>query len=86
MVWADADGDGAFDNGETVLRYSRGNRNLNVAVAPAGTISFDARGRRRGANNQVLTLRPADCGGQPLLRTLTINASGQVQTARGDCL
>ena len=83
IVWADTDSDGSFDNGETVLRYSRGNGKL-TANGPAA-VSFDARGRRRAVADQSLTLEPDECGSQPLRRTLTINASGQVKTARGDC-
>jgi len=84
LVWADANADGAFNNGETVLRYSRGNGKLTVGSEDA-LVAFDARGRRRAPAEQTLTLQPAECGGQPLLRTLTINASGQVQTVRGEC-
>lgn len=84
MVWADANGNGAFDGGDTVLRYSRGNSRL-AATGPGAVVAFDARGRRRSAADQTFTLRPAECGGQPLQRTLTINASGQVRTTKGSC-
>lgn len=83
LVWADADADGILDAGEAVLRYSRGNANL-TADGPAA-IAFDARGRRRAAASQSVTLVPSECGGQPLQRTLTINASGQVKAARESC-
>ena len=84
LVWADADADGAFDAGETVLRYSRGDARL-AATGPGAVIAFDSRGRRRAAADQALTLKPSECGGQPLQRTLTINAAGQVRTAKGSC-
>lgn len=84
LVWADADADGTLDAGETVLRYSRGDARL-VAAGPGTVIAFDARGRRRAAAAQTLTLRPAECGGQPLQRTLTISAAGQVRVAKGSC-
>ena len=85
MVFADTNANGSFDAGDTVLKFSRGSDKLSAALAPAGVIAFDARGRRRAAGDQVLTLKPSECGGQPLQRTLTINASGQVRTAKGDC-
>ena len=84
LVWADANGNSALDAGETVLRYSRGNPKLTVNNT-GGTVAFDSRGRRRAAGNQTLTLRPDECASQPLQRTLTINASGQVTTVKGAC-
>lgn len=84
LVWADADADGTFDAGEAVLRYSRGDARL-VASGPDAAIAFDSRGRLRAAAAQALTLEPAECGGQPLKRTLTVSAAGQVRTAKGSC-
>ena len=84
LVWADANGNSALDAGETVLRYSQGNPRLTVNNS-GGTVAFDPRGRRRAAGNQTLTLRPDECGSQPLQRTLTVNASGQVTTIKGAC-
>ncbi|KAF1686196.1 pre-pilin like leader sequence [Pseudoxanthomonas broegbernensis] len=84
LVWADANGNGSLDSGETVLRYSQGRPQVS-ATGAAGTITFDSRGRRRAAADQTLSLRPTDCGGQPMLRTLTVNAAGQVRTAKGAC-
>jgi type IV fimbrial biogenesis protein FimT len=84
LVWADTNADGTLDAGEAVLRYSRGNGRL-TANGPNEAIAFDARGRRRAAADQALTLRPSDCGGHELQRTLTINAAGQVRTVKGAC-
>lgn len=84
LVWADANGNSALDAGETVLRYSQGNPRLTVNNSDA-TVAFDPRGRSRAAGNQTLTLRPDECGSQPLQRTLTVNASGQVTTVKGAC-
>ena len=84
LVWGDANGNGALDAGEDVLRYSRGNESL-AANGPSVAVAFDSRGRRRATANQVLSLQPADCGGQPLRRTMTINASGQVRVVKGTC-
>lgn len=84
LVWADANGNGALDGGETVLKYSRGDARLG-ATGPGAVVAFDSRGRRRAGADQTLTLKPSECGGQPLQRTLTINAAGQVRTAKGSC-
>lgn len=84
MVFSDSDGDGVFSSGETVLRYTAFNSALTV-TGPAAPIAFDGRGRRRAGANQIVTLRPVNCGGQPLQSTLTINASGQVTTVKGAC-
>lgn len=84
LVWADTNGNSALDAGEAVLRYSQGSPRLAVSNS-GGTVAFDARGRRRAAGDQTLTLRPDECADQPLQRTLTINASGQVTTVKGTC-
>ena len=85
LVWADVNGNGALDAAEAVLRYSQLSPRLQGAGPGGGVVAFDARGRRQAAANQAVTLRPDECGGQPMQRTLTINASGQVTTVRGDC-
>ena len=84
LVWADTNGNGALNAGEAVLRYSQARSKLTVGNT-GGTVAFDARGRRLAAVNQSLTLRPDECGGQPLQSTLAINASGQVTLAKGAC-
>ncbi len=84
MAFSDSNGDNAFSNGETVLRFSAVNTAMAV-TGPATLIGFDSRGRRRANGNQVVTLQPSQCGGQKLRSTMTINASGQVTTVKGDC-
>lgn len=84
LVWADANGNSALDIGEVVLRYSQGNPGLAVSNS-GGTVVFDPRGRRRSAGGQTLALRPSECSSQPLQRTLTVNASGQVTAVKGAC-
>ncbi|MGH8037146.1 MAG: GspH/FimT family pseudopilin [Stenotrophomonas sp.] len=84
MTFSDTNGDGAFSAGEPVLRYTAFNSALTV-TGPAAPIAFDARGRRRAGADQVVTLRPTKCGSQPLLSTMTVNASGQVTTVKGAC-
>ncbi|MEQ7894505.1 GspH/FimT family pseudopilin [Xanthomonas arboricola] len=86
MAWSDTNGNGSYDSGETVLRYSLGNPRLVVQGPTTGTvIAFDARGRRRAAADQQVTLQPDQCGGQPLKRSLTINASGQIRSKKETC-
>lgn len=84
LVWADVNGNRTLDAGETVLRYRQGLNGLNVTNS-GGAVGFDARGRRQTATNQSLVLKPSECGSQPLQRTLTINASGQVNMTQGTC-
>lgn len=84
LVWADDNGNGALDNGETVLRYSQGQPQVS-ATGDSNVITFDSRGRRRSVVDQAVSLRPTDCGGQPMLRTLTVNVAGQVRTTKGAC-
>ncbi|ATB59140.1 Type IV pilus assembly protein FimT (fragment) [Xanthomonas citri pv. fuscans] len=87
MAWSDTNGNGGFDAGETVLRYSTGNPSLVVQGPTSGTvIAFDARGRRRAAADQQVTLRPDQCGSQPLRRSLTVNASGQIRSKKETCV
>lgn len=85
LVWADANGNGVLDGSETVLRYVKAARNIVVEGPASGVIAFDQRGRRRGATSQQLTLQSDECGDQLLRRTLSINASGQVVSAKGAC-
>lgn len=84
LVWADTNGNGTLDAGETVLRYRHGTSELTV-TSDDTTVAFDPRGRRRGNSDQAFVLRPTECGGQPLQRTVAVNASGQVTTTRGNC-
>ncbi|WP_313348743.1 GspH/FimT family pseudopilin [Stenotrophomonas sp.] len=84
LAFSDSNGDGAFSSGETVLRYSAVNGAMTV-TGPNAMIAFDSRGRRRDGANQVVTLRPAQCGNQELQRTMTVNASGQLTSVKGAC-
>lgn len=84
LAWADADGDGALGSGETVLRVAQGNAAMAVS-GPAASITFDGRGRRRAAADQVLVLNPATCKAGEPRRTLTVNLSGQVRVKRDEC-
>ena len=57
MVWTEKDGDGVFDNGETVVRYSQGKPQLQV-TGSAATVAFDGRGRIRVEPQRVLVWFP----------------------------
>ncbi len=78
-------GIGIFDKGEAVLRYIQGSPQLFVSVKDPLPIVFDAHGLRRASNDQVVTLRPDNCGGQPLQRTVTITATGLAKVEKGAC-
>lgn len=84
MAFADTNRSGTFNLGETVLRFNKVSSGL-VIQGPAAEIAFDSRGRRRAGADQSVVMRPETCGSQPLLRTLTINASGQISSAKGAC-
>lgn len=84
MAFADPNRSGTFTTGETVLRFNKIGSSM-VIQGPTAPIAFDARGRRRAAADQSVVMRPATCGGQTLLRTLTVNASGQISSAKGAC-
>lgn len=84
LVWGDLDGDGTLDSGETVLRFSKLSPRIS-ATGPSGVIGFDGRGRRESSTDQTLVLKPDECGGQPLMRSVVITPTGQVRTTRSDC-
>ena len=82
IVWRDGNGNGSPEAGE-IVRYTQGNPRM-VVVGPDDPVVFDARGR---VNTPVdITVRPEDCGSSPMLRTLSIGATGQVRKqAPGTC-
>ncbi|MEG0186898.1 MAG: GspH/FimT family pseudopilin, partial [Stenotrophomonas sp.] len=85
MAWTDVDGDGEFGAGDTVLRFGQGNPQMQVGSPDPDVIAFDARGRRRAASDQAVTLTPADCKPGESTRTLTVTLSGQVRSTNGTC-
>ncbi|MCS4279498.1 GspH/FimT family pseudopilin [Stenotrophomonas rhizophila] len=84
MVWSDADGSGTFDAEEPVLRYSAGSPRM-LGSEDNLTVAFDGRGRNRAATALDITLKPDECGDQPLQRTLRLSAIGQVRVERESC-
>lgn len=85
MVWEDRNGNGTFDSGEPVLRYSQARPGLQGTSGQPLSVSFDSRGRSRAAAAVDLTLRPEKCGDQPLQRTLRISPTGQVRLQKESC-
>ncbi|MBV6815250.1 Tfp pilus assembly protein FimT/FimU [Xanthomonas campestris pv. passiflorae] len=86
ISWADANGNGSYDSGETVLRYTKVNSKMTVNAPGVGVIAFDSRARRVASADQVLTLRPTQCpSGQPVVRTLTVTSTGNVRVAKSNC-
>lgn len=85
LAWADLNGDGAYQAGETALRFVP----MDASVAGSGptgaVIAFDARGRRRSASAQELVIQPRSCGTDPQRRVLSINASGQITSKKEAC-
>lgn len=68
----------------TVLRHTQQPTGMAIASAEE-EIVFDNRGRRRDGPGQI-SLQPDNCGaGEPYLRTLMINASGQVRIVQQAC-
>jgi type IV fimbrial biogenesis protein FimT len=84
MVWSDADGSGTFDTEEPVLRYSAGSPKM-LGSKDNLIVAFDGRGRNRAAAALDITLKPDECGDQPLQRTLRLSAVGQVRVERESC-
>lgn len=84
MVWADTNGNGTFEAGETVIKFTAANPRM-VGDAANRIVAYDARGRLRAANPLSITLRPDECGSQQLQRTLNVSRTGQVKVAPGAC-
>ncbi|HYM86760.1 MAG TPA: GspH/FimT family pseudopilin [Pseudoxanthomonas sp.] len=82
MVWTDPDGDGVFDAGEPVIRFSQGKPQLEVA-ASAATIAFDGRGRVVGGGKNVGVV-PEGTTATPV-RCLRIGVTGQTTVEDEAC-
>lgn len=83
-AFSDPDGDGAPTDG-TVLRFTDFKSTLTV-TGPSAVIAFDARGRRRDANDQQLRIRSLVCNTNAnQQRTLIVNASGQLRSTKEIC-
>lgn len=86
ISWADANANGSYDSGETVLRYTKVNPNMTVNAPGVTAVAFDSRARRVAGADQVISLRPTKCpAGQPVVRTLTVTSTGNVRVAKSNC-
>lgn len=93
LIWTDANATSGYQAGTDVLVRHVQAKDGIVLTVPAGTgsgaigkqITFNARGLvSNGA--RTIELKPADCpAGQSLVRTMTMNAVGQVNTTSGSC-
>ena len=80
IVWTETDGDGVFDAGETVVRYSQ--QRAQVAVTGSDdSISFDGRGRVNGG--AVQTVSVVSDGDVAMVRCVKIGMTGQTAVKKG---
>lgn len=85
MAFADNNGNGEFDDGDTVVNYTALNPKMVAEADGVDVIAFDSRGRRLAGADQRIVLHPTDCGGQDLQRTVTVSATGAVRVAKESC-
>ena len=91
LVWANQGAvNGTLDSGDLLIRRIDPHPAMVVAATSTASgaavtiIVFDARGRV--LTPSTVSLQPASCRtGRELVRTLTVNAAGQVKTARSNC-
>lgn len=81
LVWSDANGNGAIDAGETIVRYSQGKTSVAM-TGTATTLAFDSRGRASGGM-QTINIAPSDT--TTPARCITIGATGQTRVAQVGC-
>ncbi len=75
MVWGDTNANGAYDAGETVVKYSQARDGLSFN-GTANAIGYDNRGRA-AAGAQSVTMHPD--GYATPVRCLLVNATGQAR-------
>lgn len=86
IVWSDPDGNGLpGGTNDRVLRYVESRDGLDItASSKQAILRFDQRGR--AVTPIDFTIKSVECpSGQGLVRDLTITATGQVRTERGEC-
>ena len=81
IVWTETNGDGTFNAGETVVRYSQAKPRL-VLTSAVNTIGFDGRGRAVGGA-QTIQLSPE--GATAPVRCLRVVITGQTRVIQGAC-
>lgn len=85
MAFADNNGNGDFDDGDTVVNFTELNPRMVAEADGVDVIAFDSRGRRQAGGDQVIVLHPTECGGQELQRTITVGATGTARVTKGAC-
>jgi type IV fimbrial biogenesis protein FimT len=85
MAFSDNNGNGEFDDGDTVVNFTQLNSRMVAEADGVDVIAFNSRGMREGDADQVIVLRPTECGGQELQRTVTVNKTGAVRVTKGAC-
>jgi type IV fimbrial biogenesis protein FimT len=81
MVWTEKDGDGVYDNDETVVRDSQGKPQLQL-TGSAATVAFDGRGRSTGG---AATIGVVPEGVTTPVRCVEINITGQARVKQVAC-
>lgn len=85
MAFADNNGSGDFDGGDTVINFTQLNPRMVAEGDGVDVIAFDSRGRRVAGADQQIVLHPQECDGQELQRTVSVSATGTVRVAKGAC-
>ncbi|MEF3080743.1 GspH/FimT family pseudopilin [Luteimonas sp. SMYT11W] len=91
MVWANqGTANTTFEAGDVLTRRIDARPAMTISAVATGSataldrVTFDARGRV--TTPASITLAPVSCSrGRALVRTLSVNASGQVTTVTGNC-
>lgn len=88
LVWTDS---ASPPPSGTIIRVVDAHPRLELGAVDSGgadvnEIAFDYRGRPFDFGSTIFTMQPDTCpSGQEMVRTLTINASGQMVNQPGDC-
>jgi type IV fimbrial biogenesis protein FimT len=92
VVFADDDGDGTMDGGETIIRfYDAPSDWITISGTPADrdVITFNRRGLTTLAAGQslALLLSPDDecLAGRPLVRNFNLDATGRMRVNKSNC-
>lgn len=80
IVFADEDGDGALDAGETLRTYTA---DTAIDSSTSGHFAFTHQGWR-GAGLETLTIKRSDCGSEGS-RTLSVTTGGRTTLTAGGC-
>lgn len=85
LVWSDFNGNGTRNDGDTVVRSLSVGVGVATSGPTTGILAFDSRGRSR-SGGVSFSIQPTDCeSNEPLLRTLTVSATGGTSVSKGTC-